>query len=250
MSKKTKKNGLQESYDNSMQHLRKFEFCKGRDGKGKDIYENFQAALDTAKFIEENRGIFLNVYECPYKNGWHLTKNNASTEIVERKEAIFQDNNIPLKSLNGVWEFIKDNNENDTIEEYDLEEIHINLKEKMNYKIPILKIECNSNNKNIEIEGKIMEIKQNIDVGKIFKINVENAFCISLLKNILGGIVDQITIYVKNRTNDNFDSYTILIKRDFLNKRIKKGSQIKISIICKSINNIHMWCCKKLLMLS
>ena len=91
-----------------MQHLRKCGYCRGKDGKPKDIYETFQLAVDTVKHIKENRGIFLNIYKCPQNNGWHLTKNNANSEFVEGKEALFQNNIFLLKSPNGFWEYIED----------------------------------------------------------------------------------------------------------------------------------------------
>ena len=247
MNKKVKKNELPQTYEISMQHLRKCTYCRGKDGKDKDIYETFQYAFDTAKFVEENRGIFLNVYKCPHGNGWHLTKKNASTEIIERKDDIFKNNEIPLKSSNGVWEFIKDETIDNIVDEYELDEIQINQRKEIIYQIPIIKVECIQNNEIIEINGKIMEIKENVNIGNIFKINIENFFCISLLKNILDGIVDQITIYVENKNSNQFESYTILVKRDLLERRIKKGTQIKVNIFSKSINNIQMWCCKKVI---
>ncbi|MCL2763423.1 MAG: hypothetical protein FWD36_09515 [Treponema sp.] len=246
MSKRTIKDILTQSYDNSIQHLRKCDYCRGKDGKGKDIYESFQKAYDTTKFVEESRNIYLNVYKCPYGNGWHLTKNNASTGIIERKDTLFQNSDIPLKSSDGLWEFVKDELDN-SIEENKLDETENYLKREIHYQIPIKKIECKTNNEIIEIKGKIMEIYKNVNIGNIFKINIENAFCISLAKNILDGIVDQVTIYVENYINKQYDSYTVLIKRDFLNEKIVKGFQIKICIVTKTINNIQMWCCRKVL---
>jgi hypothetical protein len=37
--------------------LSKCVHCRKQDGKGKDTYATFQMAFDTAKFVEENRGI-------------------------------------------------------------------------------------------------------------------------------------------------------------------------------------------------
>jgi hypothetical protein len=239
----------EEKFIDLMPHLRKCEYCRGKDGKEKDVYETFQSAFDTAKFIEENRGIYLNIYQCPHGNGWHLTKNNASSEIIERKETIFQNNNIPLKSSDGSWEYIREEiDEDNKLEEYNFEETTIEPKQRNQQSIPILKIECKSEINITGLYGKVMEIVENVDIEKIFGINIENPFCASMIKNILDGIVNQITIYVENKENKQLESYTILLKNDLLkNNKIGKGAQIKLTITGKSINNIKMWCCNKIL---
>jgi len=227
----------------SMQHLRKCEYCNGKDGKPKDIYETFQSALDTVKYIEESRGIFLSIYECPQNNGWHLTKNNADSKFVDRKESIFQNNNIPLKSTNGFWEYIEDNDaeineENDNGKPF--------IQSKIIHKeIPIQKIECVPDRK-LKISGKIIEFHKNVDIEKIFKINLQNVFCANMVKNILSGIIHQITVFVEN--DNKTESYTILIMEKLLTgNKIIKGNRITINIIGKSINSINMWCCNNVL---
>jgi hypothetical protein len=226
-----------------MQHLRKCEYCNGKDGKPKDIYETFQSALDTVKYIEESRGIFLNIYECPRKNGWHLTKNNANSEFVERKESVFKNNNIPLKSSNGSWEYIEDN-EAEINEENENEKLFIQSKI-IQKETPIQKIECIPDKK-LTISGKITELYKNVDIEKIFKINLQNILCASLVKNILDGIIHQITVFVKS--DNKIESYTILIMEKLLKgNRIIKGNRITVNIIGKSINGINMWCCNNVL---
>jgi hypothetical protein len=231
-----------------MFHLKKCEFCRGKDGKEKDIYDNFQLAYDTAKFIEKEREIYLNVYKCPYGNGWHLTKNNASSEIIERKDTLFQNNDIPIRSSNGLWEYIKDESyDNSLFNEDDFERIVV-PKNKDNQQLePIVKIDCEQETNIIIVSGKVMEIVENIDIEKLFKINIQNVFCANMIKNILDGIIDQITIYNKNEDKIQFESYTILTKRDLIkNHKVKKGSFIKIKIFGKTINNINKWCCSKI----
>jgi len=226
----------------SMQHLRKCEYCKGKDGKPKDIYETFQSAVDTVKYIEESRGIFLNIYECPQKNGWHLTKNDANSEFVERKETLFQNNNIPLKSSNGSWEYIEDDVEVIN-EEDDNEKVFIQSKI-VHKEIPIQKVECIPETK-LKISGKIIEFHKNVDIEKIFKINLQNIFCANMIKNILNGIIHQITVSVES--NNKIESYTILIMEKLLSgNKIIKGNKITINIIGKSINGINMWCCNNI----
>jgi hypothetical protein len=226
-------------------YLHKCEYCWGRDGKEKDIYETVQLAYDAAVSIEYDKGIFLNVYACPRGNGWHLTKNNAYTSIRKRKSEIFQNNDIPLKASNGLWEYIKD--ETNVASEKNPPKKVI-VKRKTSWNKPILKIECDAGADDIILSGKVMEIIKDVNIEKIFKINVQNAFCASMIKNILDGVVDQITIYVDNEENKRLESYTVLLKSAFFeNNKIKKGDLIKISVTVTSINNISVWRCKRVL---
>jgi hypothetical protein len=229
-----------------MFHLQKCEYCRGKDGKQKDIYVSFQLAFDTAKFVEEVRGIFLNVYKCPYGNGWHLTKNNASFEILERKETLFQNNDIPLDSPDGSWEYIRDGlDENNELIESEFDNIIIDKKECQQK--PIIKIEFKKENEKKVLIGKVMEIIENINIEKIFNINTQNIFCANLIKNILDGIINQITIYSENEENGQLESYTILLKKELLkNNKIKKGNIIKLNLLGKTINKINRWYCDKI----
>jgi hypothetical protein len=234
---------------NKILYLRKCVYCRGKDGKEKDIYETFQIAFDTAKFIEEDRGIYLNVYKCPHNNGWHLTKSNASSEIIERKKNLFQNNDIPLISSDGSWEYYKDEHyENIKSYENDSKQTLIYVNKEKKHSIPIIKIECNQETNNIILFGKIMEVIKNVDIEKIFNINIQNTFCANIIKNILDDIIDQITIYVKNTKSNQLESYTILIKRELIkNNKISKGKTIKLSIVGKTINKINRWCCNKIM---
>jgi hypothetical protein len=225
-------------------HLRKCEYCRSKDGKKKDVYETFQAAFDTAKYIEEDRNIYLNVYQCPYGNGWHLTKNDASSEIVERKEMLFQNNDIPLKSSDGSWEYIKDRAGG--IEEGQYNEVTVKQTKNTGKDIPIKKMECQSEAAVKEVSGKIMECIKNVNIENIFKMNLQNVFCANMIKNILDDVVNQITIYVEN--NNQLESYTILIMDKLLQgNKIVRGNGITLNIIGKSINGINMWCCNKVI---
>jgi len=225
-------------------NLRKCEFCRSKDGKYKDIYETLQLALDTAVFIEKIRGIYLNIYKCPNGNGWHLTKNNAISGIIDRQSIILQDNNIPLSSPDGSWEYIKD-----TVYKNDSYEEIINDKINKNYtEIPIIKINCKLETDNIEIVGKIMEIIDNVNIEKLFKITLDDSYYEILAKNKLDGKINQITIYAENDNDNQLYSYTILIKKKMLKKyNITKGSLLKININCISINNLYKWCCNKII---
>ena len=233
---------------NEMFHINKCEYCRGKDGKQKDIYATFQSAFDTAKFVEKERGIYLNVYECPYGNGWHLTKNDTSSEIFKRKEILFQRNDIPINSPDGSWEFIKSEPDgNNELNDNEIDNIIVDKINKEFQKNPIVKIECRQDVKNLILIGKVMEIIENINIEKVFNINIQNIFCEKLIKNILDGIVDQITVYKENEDNGQLESYTVLLKRELIKKNsIEKGNYIKLNIVVKTINSINRWCCDKI----
>ena len=240
-----------QSFSDVMLHVRKCPCCQGKDGKAKDVYETLQSALDTAQYIEKDRYIYLNVYKCPHGNGWHLTKNNASSEIIERQEAIFQNNSIPLKSSDGSWEYIREepdtNNTNNGIDTNYSNKIISKQKQKNNQPLPIIKVECEPGI-HLTLHGKVIEIIENINIEKIFGIDIENVFFANMTNNIFDGIMSQITIYVENKEKSQQESYTILIKKKLLKKnKIIKGHHIKITIIGKSINNIKRWCSHSIL---
>jgi len=44
------------------------------DGRAKESYETHADAQRRANIIMNERNVSLDVYECPYGNGWHLTK--------------------------------------------------------------------------------------------------------------------------------------------------------------------------------
>ena len=48
--------------------------CTDTYGYFKDLYESFEGAMKRASILYEERGISLEVYECPSYDGWHLTK--------------------------------------------------------------------------------------------------------------------------------------------------------------------------------
>jgi hypothetical protein len=232
-----------QAFADLMLHLRKCDLCKGKDGKKKDIYETFQAALDTAQYIEEDRGLSLKTYKCPHGNGWHLTKTGEAAEFHDRKEAMFLNNDIPLSSSDGSWLYVRDEaNENN----HDKDGRKAAVK-KQHLPAPIHKVACKPEITITELTGKVMEIVKNVDIEKIFRINLQNPFSAGLTKNILDGIVNQVTIFAENNKKNRLDSYTVLIKNDLQkNIRLSKGTQVKMDITGKSINNVNMWCCKKI----
>jgi hypothetical protein len=229
---------------NISNNLRRCKTCKGKDGKHKDIYETKQSALDAAVYIENNRGTYLNVYPCPNGNGWHLTKNNAVSGIIDRQSLILQDNNIPLSSSDGSWEYVED-----TIYDDDYSERKLNVKKNKNHaEIPIIKIDCKAGTVNKEIAGRIMEVIDNVNIEKLFKITLDDSYSEILTKKKLDGKINQITVHAKNDKNNQLHSYTILIKKKMLKKHnFKKGSLIKLNINCVSINNISKWRCDNII---
>ncbi|MFZ4580350.1 MAG: hypothetical protein ACOYOB_18355 [Myxococcota bacterium] len=48
--------------------------CSSADGTPKQAYVSEAAAVMRARILFKERGVSLEVYECPYGNGWHLTK--------------------------------------------------------------------------------------------------------------------------------------------------------------------------------
>lgn len=223
--------------------LGKCKYCKGKDGKQKDIYITLQNALDAAKFIESERQIYLTPYKCPCNNGYHLTKNNATTEIDNRKKAIYQNNDIPIKSKGTIeWEYIEpetiDEDEN-TIEK--IENRKIKTCEKQ-----IEKIVCKNDKQTVIINGKVMEIITNVNIEKMFKVKTENIFTYHLLKPYLTGDINQITLYVQNINKT--ESYTILLQKEIAVKnKVKIGDMIKVNIFGKTINIVTKWVCKEIL---
>ncbi len=48
--------------------------CIDSSGQLKDLYMSEELAIQQRDKIEEEKRIQLNIYLCPYKCGWHLTK--------------------------------------------------------------------------------------------------------------------------------------------------------------------------------
>jgi hypothetical protein len=228
-----------------MAGLRKCAYCGGKDGRKKEAYETFQAAFDAAQYIEETRGIFLNVYQCPRGNGWHLTKNNAESELVIRKETVFQENNIPLRSPDGFWEYLADAApEGEKAGRAIGSEKKPGQGKKNKKDAPIVKAACKPGETVRDLSGEIREVIKNVNIEKLFKIDLQNAFCAGMVKNILDGVVHQITVYAGNGENKPLESYTILIQDSVLQgKKIRRGSSIRATITGRSINGISVWRC-------
>jgi len=49
-------------------------YCVDGAGEHKELYETREAAIRRATIICKRDGVKLNVYPCPYKQGYHLTK--------------------------------------------------------------------------------------------------------------------------------------------------------------------------------
>lgn len=242
-----KRNTTQTVYTQEISpQLKKCEFCKGKDGKEKDIYETLQSAIETAKFLEVEREVYLNPYACPFGNGYHLTKNNASSKITERQETIFKNNDIPVSGKS--WEFISAENSEKKEEIIEYFTNRNNATQVNNNKdIPIKKIVPDMNKDKIKISGIVMEIVNKIDIGKIFNLDLDNLFCFSLIKDFYNPEMCQMTIFVDDAITNQINSYTILIKKEMLEKNhIKKNNYVQLNIMQKSINAINIWYCEKL----
>jgi len=49
-------------------------YCLDSHQQHKELYHTENDALRRANIIQEAKGIQLRVYECPWQQGWHLTK--------------------------------------------------------------------------------------------------------------------------------------------------------------------------------
>lgn len=49
--------------------------CTDGQGKNKMLYRTKTEAKKRASILLKEQGVKLDVYECPTRNGWHLTKN-------------------------------------------------------------------------------------------------------------------------------------------------------------------------------
>jgi hypothetical protein len=225
----------------SFERLGKCECCKGKNGEKKDSYETIQSAIDAARFIEKERGVYLSPYKCPHGNGWHLTSNNATCGIAERQKEIFIDNDIPVKSPddNGIaWEYISrekmplENNCEDAVQ----------IKKECKTAPPIIRIECENENQTITIAGKVMEIYEQINLEKYFGINFDNAFSAAMAKEFLNREINQITVYVEKPETGQMESYTLFMEKNTMTRnKIMPGCMAHLELKAKIINNIKAW---------
>jgi hypothetical protein len=250
MAKKIKGAPEYSIYDLDQLHLKKCYYCKGRDGKNKDIYETLDFAMATIKHLERERNIYLNPYPCPYGKGYHLTKNNAGAGIGHRKEIIFQNNGIPLKSSgksNIPWEYAQ-TAEDDHEENSKAEPVPRSRKNNTEKDIPIVKTPPEEHNRLRTIEGKVVEIIEKIDIGNYFNVNPENTIVAVIFKDLLRDTICQLTVYADSGNKNTKNSFTILAERRLLRQnKIAKGNVIKITIRCKSYNNSKIWLLEKVI---
>ncbi len=54
------------------------EECVDSQGVCKDLYFDQESAEKRAAILRQKRGVRLSIYQCPYNDGWHLTKKNHS----------------------------------------------------------------------------------------------------------------------------------------------------------------------------
>jgi hypothetical protein len=222
-------------------HWGKCEFCAGKDGRKKDIYGTVQSAIDAAKFIEKERGVYLSPYKCPHGSGWHLTKNNADCDIVARQEAIFVDNEIPVKSPDNTdiaWEYIS---QGETAVENNGED-SVRKKKNCDTAAPIIKIECESEDQIITIAGQTMEICEHMDVEKYFGIDFDHALSAAMAKEFLNKEINQATVYVEKPETGQIESYTFFMEKSIMKKnKIMPGCRANFELKAKIINNRKAW---------
>ncbi|MDR2795862.1 MAG: hypothetical protein LBB47_04030, partial [Spirochaetaceae bacterium] len=159
-------------------------YCSSGDGGKKEIYDSSEAAMDAAEYIKKERGVLLKIYKCPYETGWHLTKDNTVVDPENHKRRILLDNGIPLSPAHNSrvsWEYVEEKN-TDAPEVRGEKTVSGNTG-----KLPpgkpektIVRIEARKNGKNIQLEGRVVEIVKNISIENIFKIKLDNLFQASI----------------------------------------------------------------------
>jgi len=50
------------------------KYCTDRNGNYKELYQSKSDAEKRAKILARENHVKLKVYQCPYSDGWHLTK--------------------------------------------------------------------------------------------------------------------------------------------------------------------------------
>jgi hypothetical protein len=219
--------------------------CKGSDGTHKEIYDTREDALQRAEYIRSERGVRLKVYQCSAGNGWHLTKDSDDSDINSESMNIPQNNYFPRSSVFNSkveWEVIHDDAPNVYSTGIVVKDTVKKSLQKTSDRNTVTKVECKSGDSNISLNGVVVEIIENINLERIFNINLNNPIPAKLAKVFLDDEHQQITVHVKS--GRQIKSYTALVKKIFLQKhKIKKGNNVNISIAVKSINNKSVWHC-------
>jgi hypothetical protein len=219
----------------------KCEYCRGQDGEEKDIYATRRAAGEMARRFEQEHDILLAVYPCPRGNGFHLTRDRDTPQ------------DIPRKSTGALsWEYVGP--EAASGMGRDTPPVKPPLSKKQDR--PIRKVAGGNTTREREITGTVMEIIENIDVEKLFQINRDNVFALHFLQPYLTGGITQITLYSKQgasgpgeRGQDGkpaIQSYTALLPTAGIPKKLRKGQQLTLRAIGKTINQVNRWVCTKI----
>jgi hypothetical protein len=219
--------------------LKRCAHCRGKDGKYKIIYETPDLALEAIKYLESEKHIQLTLYQCPCGNGYHLTKDSDGTDIWEEKDRILQANGIPLESSihsSVSWEYESQENRESA------EETSITPRAKRIKKEDPIKKIAPDKNKTGALKGKIIEIIDNVDIGKHFNVNINNQIAAGLLKDLLSDSISQITLYTKTENTTIQNSYTVFIAKKLLQQnKAAKGSMVALKLRYKMVNNVKIW---------
>jgi hypothetical protein len=218
----------------------KCSHCHGRNGEAKDTYKTQEDAENAARYIGNAHRVSLKAYPCPHGEGWHLTKDEADDAGFGGSGAPFADQDIPRKSSNtgGVsWEY-------ETSSEPPLDKSSALQRPPVKKKQPpIIKIECKTGSEEITLNGKIMEVIENIDAAAYFGVNGNNPFAAGMIKDMLNKPLLQITIHAAVRTGQT-GSCTILIDQAlFKQNNMKKGGAVSLAIKGRIVNGKKAWYC-------
>jgi len=176
------------------------------------------------KVFFDERGGDWPIHDC---NGFNIKRKintNVSKEILTE---------------NVSWTFISA----DEIEEDYKEKITKNKPLLYNSNVPILFVEAKKDNI-VKITGKIKEIINNVDLFKKFNINRDSIIGSNLLKEFGKENYQQITIHVINIDDNSKDSYTTLIRCNFIrDKKIRINDNVTIKLRGEKILDVNIWNC-------
>jgi hypothetical protein len=220
--------------------LKKCAYCRSKAGENKIIYKTLEHTIEAIDHFESEGALRLTFYQCPYGNGYHLTKTNGGAETRDGKDKLLQNNGIPLESSSQssvLWEYEKQ--DDGEIAEKTIIKPKAKRIQKEN---PIKKILPGAHSTTTMVKGKIIEIIDKIDIEKYFGVNINNQIAADLLKDLLRETISQITVYTKTENMHIQNSYTIFIENRILTQnKIAKGKIVMLKLKYKMVNNIKIW---------
>ena len=223
-------------------------YCNGSDGNKKEVYDSPEDAMSVAEHIKTERGVALKVYRCPYKTGWHLTKDNE-TDGAESRTRKIRDSDIPLSSRYNDsvrWEYVEEDASPPRAYTGEVTPTSRRKPAHTSHEKNMERIVPRERDKNISLEGRVVEIVKNVSIEGIFKINPDNLFSAVIAKDFMDGEYQQITVHA-GRGGGRTGSYTALVKKTLMQKyRIKKDDTVRLVVSGRRVNNKTVWRCESI----